>query len=162
MTTSEQASAAGFTEEGVEFYPLTLMAYDKMAVWMQDEARKQILAQAREEMLHGDLLRAFVDTGMRQARELHAGMPDGIRLLGSYAGQLKLLEIASRGKLNLKKLKAAKGEDLSNPSPEFLQHIDGLVDRVYELTKEPEEEDEDAGRESKDDPERDPTKSPGE
>jgi len=155
MTTREQASGAGFTEDGVEFHPLTLLSYDKLVVWMQDGARKEVLAEAREEGLRGELLRAYVDTGLQQARQLSAGTQEGIRLLSSYAGQLKLLDISSRGKLNLNKLKLAKGEDLEDPSIEFIKYIDGLVDRIYELTKQPEEDA--AKNENKDEAAPDPT-----
>ena len=159
MTTPAQASGAGFKEDGVEFYPMTLLSFNKMDVWMQDNARVQAVAFAREEGLRGELLRAYIETRERQAQRLSMSTLEGVDLAGAYAGLLKILEVSSRDKFKPEKLAKKLKCTVEEPSGEFVEAINELVNRIFALTRKPaadSDEDEEDNRQGNEEP--DPTK----
>jgi len=161
VTTQEQASGAGFTENSVEFWPLNALSRDKINVWMQDGIRKRTLAEAREHGLFGEMRVAWLQAGMREALRTTLSTPEGFATANSYAGLLKVLEVSSRGKFDVGGLAAKLECDPENPDSKLEKAVADLSYRVFALTDPPpkDEADEPADGEPKTD-EPDPTPAP--
>lgn len=143
MTRQEQASGAGFTEDDVEFWPLNALSRDKINVWMQDGIRRQTLAEAREYGLRGELRIGWLQAGMREALRTTLSTPEGLATANSYAGLLKVLEVSSRGKFDVKAFAAKLECDPENPDSKLEDAVEDLASRVFALAESPPKEDTD-------------------
>ena len=158
MTTQEQASGAGFTEDGVEFWPLNALARDKINVWMQDGVRARTAAQARELGLRGEILVGWLQAAIRESLRLTLSTPEGYATANSYAGLLKVLDVSSRGKFDVGALAAKSESDVANPDSKLEDAVQDLAWRVFALTDPPPKDKTDGEDADKDEP--DPTPAP--
>jgi hypothetical protein len=158
VTTQEQASGAGFTEDGVEFWPLNALSRDKINVWMQDGLRKKTLSDVREMGLRGDLAVGWMVAGVREALRLTLGTPEGYATANSYAGLLKVLDVSSRGKFKVAELAAKTESDPDNPDSTLEDAVQDLAYRVFALTDPPPKDEADGDEPDKTEP--DPTPAP--
>jgi len=157
VTTQEQASGAGFTEDGVEYWPLNALSRDKINVWMQDGCRARGAADARKLGLRGEFAIGYLQAVVRESLRLTLSTPEGYAQANSYAGLLKVLEMSSREKFSITALAVKTGSDAADPDSKLEEAVADLTWRVFALTDPPPKEKVE-GEEAADEP--DPTPAP--
>ena len=158
MTTQAQASGAGFTEDGVEYWPLNALSRDKINVWMQDGCRARGVADVRKMGLAGVLRTSYLQAVVCESLRLTLGTLEGFAQANSYAGLLKVLEVSSRGKFDIAALAAKTESDAENPDGNLEEAVQDLAWRVFALTEPPPKDPVDGEKAPEEEP--DPTPAP--
>ena len=144
MTTQSQALGAGFTEFGIEFFPITTGRLAKLDVWMQDNYRKQAIETAAGLNMTGELLSVYFKTMHQVSAGISTQTSMGQEIISSLAGCLKLIEVSSDGKCTEDILRENTDNDEA-----FLDTIGTLIPRIRMLTDSPDDTEAAEGTEKK-------------